>query len=395
MTWISRRFHLLLLIGITTAAVLLRLHSLDAYAPWFDEALCYFQSQELAPLLNGASLSNNPPLFYLLLYSWGSICRDYVFLRLLSVFFGAAAVPLVYLLGRQLRSPGAGLWAALLLACSPLHVYYSQQIKMYALNCCMVLLAAVVAGRCADRPSTGLLAALSVTGAAMLYLHYYLFLPVLMVGCYIAISQFHEERRIGRAVWFGALVTLLYVPWLLVFFESHLGTTVDYVTTYIPRPGIRSLFYTLKNFAAGFHSFRVVYWPAALMVVAGCLAGLVRLVRDRALHWLLPWLLSVPPIAIVFILSQWYPMYLDRYLLYALPPLLLITAHGYGRSRRWRMMPAVLVLLEIVSLPGVYNSRIPFLHHIPGEHERKPVKEAVAYLRQASAPADLVVHCCR
>jgi 4-amino-4-deoxy-L-arabinose transferase-like glycosyltransferase len=65
-------------------------------------------------------------------------------LRLPSVLFSAASIPLVYLLGRRLVSPAAGLLAALLLAVSDLDIASAQSARMYSMFSFFVLLSLVL-----------------------------------------------------------------------------------------------------------------------------------------------------------------------------------------------------------------------------------------------------------
>ncbi len=61
--------------------------------------------------------------------------------RGLSVLFGVLTVPLIYGVAWQLfRRRLAGLLAALLLAVSPLHIWYGQETRMYTLLIFLCLL---------------------------------------------------------------------------------------------------------------------------------------------------------------------------------------------------------------------------------------------------------------
>jgi uncharacterized membrane protein len=61
---------------------------------------------------------------------WG---RGEAFVRFPSAIVGAFSILLILLLGRNLLSRPAAWLAALLLAVSPTHVWYSQEARMYAL----------------------------------------------------------------------------------------------------------------------------------------------------------------------------------------------------------------------------------------------------------------------
>src|SRR5471030_1173670 len=97
---------------------------------WLDEAT--------SAMTTRMSLSNfftkfmpgdfHPPLYYLLLRLWTLFFgSSEVALRSLSVLFGVATVYVLYLLGKELIGKKTGIIAAILLATSGLHIYYSQE----------------------------------------------------------------------------------------------------------------------------------------------------------------------------------------------------------------------------------------------------------------------------
>ena len=76
---------------------------------------------------------SNPPLYYVLAWAWAkAFGTGEVGLRSLSALFGAATVPVAYLIGRELASRRAGLIAAALVAVNPMLIWYSQEARSYA-----------------------------------------------------------------------------------------------------------------------------------------------------------------------------------------------------------------------------------------------------------------------
>ena len=77
---------------------------------------------------------SNPPLYYVLAWAWSKLFgTGAVGLRSLSALFGAATIPIAYLIGRELLSRRAGLIAAALVALNPMLIWYSQEARSYAL----------------------------------------------------------------------------------------------------------------------------------------------------------------------------------------------------------------------------------------------------------------------
>ncbi len=79
------------------------------------------------------------PLYLLIEYYWNCyVNASPLALRLLSLLFGLAVLPVTFLLGKHLYGPVAGLIAMGCVALSPIHVQFSREIRMYGL---MTLLA--------------------------------------------------------------------------------------------------------------------------------------------------------------------------------------------------------------------------------------------------------------
>ncbi len=122
---------IILLLGI-----LLRLVNLSQ-SFWIDEATSAVVARDfsLLKILNEFSPGDfHPPLYYLVLKGWVSVFGvSEISVRLLSVGFGVATVLLLYLVTKRLFSKRVGIISSLLLSLSPLHIYYSQEARMYAM----------------------------------------------------------------------------------------------------------------------------------------------------------------------------------------------------------------------------------------------------------------------
>ena len=104
--------------GLTLLAAILRISFLDAKSLWMDEGMtaCRVGSglRNLVSILLHAEM--NMCAYYLMMHAWIAHAGNSEFvLRLPSVVFDTATVPMVYLLGKELGSRRAGLIAALML----------------------------------------------------------------------------------------------------------------------------------------------------------------------------------------------------------------------------------------------------------------------------------------
>ena len=84
---------------------------------------------------------STPPLYYILAWEWSKFFGlGEVGLRSLSALFGAATIPVAYLIGRESAGRRAGLMTMAFVAFNPMLIWYSQEARAYAL---VVLLCAV------------------------------------------------------------------------------------------------------------------------------------------------------------------------------------------------------------------------------------------------------------
>ena len=114
----SKWLSCLALLAITIFAAWLRLHRLADHNLWSDEAFSInFVHMPWARFWKVSwSREGNMLLYYLLLRGWVHLGSSEFVVRLLSVIFGLAAIPMMYFLGRDLFSRATGLIAAALLA---------------------------------------------------------------------------------------------------------------------------------------------------------------------------------------------------------------------------------------------------------------------------------------
>ena len=111
----------------------LRFYNLSNKVVWYDEAdsiasstrtIVFYQDRELI----------YKPLYFILLKLWIYLFGvSALWLRMFSVILGTASVYFFYLLGREIFEEKLGLLSAFLLAISPFHIYYSQQIRQFTL----------------------------------------------------------------------------------------------------------------------------------------------------------------------------------------------------------------------------------------------------------------------
>ena len=194
---------------------------------WLDEATSVLVARDFSysEIITKFSPGDfHPPLYYLLLKVWiGLVGSGEVAVRMLSIIFGVATVYVTYAIGKNVYSRFVGLIAAMLLATSPLHIYYSHEARMYSLETLLasVCVLAFVRILTAKRPSVLSFALFSMSCILLIYTDY---LPVLLFGSFVfflLISKQDYWKKYKKAwLYCGFVIFLSVLPWLPIFLNQ-------------------------------------------------------------------------------------------------------------------------------------------------------------------------------
>ena len=131
----------LIILGV---AVSLRLLFIQ-YDVWYDEACSWFTAVQSFPKGIMNNLFNldlqHTPLYFFLLHFWIKLFGDSeVAMRSLSLIFGIATVPMVYVVAKKITSAINATLVTAVVAVAPLLVFFSVEIRMYPIVVFLVLL---------------------------------------------------------------------------------------------------------------------------------------------------------------------------------------------------------------------------------------------------------------
>ncbi len=388
------------LVPILLLAFLLRVQGLAAQGFWYDEGSSVaLAGQSLPQILLGKF--DHPPLYHLLLGVWIRLAGNSEFgARYLSVALGLLVVALGGALASALLGRRAGAIAALLLAVSPIEVWYAQEARMYALLGALTLASSICLVRLMGgegRPRLWLYYTLA--NVAAIYTHYYGALILLAQAAWVLLHLAgRRDWRLARA-WVLAQVglALALVPWLPVVWMYWRAANATYW------PGQLSWQYVVAQTGLGFAgagltvSDRIalpLIVATAGLAVLGLLYGALR--REARLGTALLAILIVVPLAAFCGFVHDRPKFSPRYLLVVVPALLGLAAAGVAalwpaRVRRWhqalRLGLAMLVaggLAAGSAYAATNGARDPALG-------RDDLHGAAAFLTQAVAPDEAVI----
>jgi hypothetical protein len=334
-------------------------------------------------MLELTAVDIHPPLYYLLLHLWIRLFGSGIIpVRLLSVLIGTATVPLLYAAARRLAGHRSGVLAAFLLAVSPFHIYYSQEVRMYGL----VTLLGVAAlyfvirwdagnGKWQSGPWIGYV----LTATSAIYTTYYAAFLLLGLNAVMLLRRMRtgrSARKLRSWLWAQLAVLVLFLPWLW-YAGGKLITYVRYKVGVEGDPSFGPLAYLARHLAAFTWGHAEGYlaewwWAGLLPLIALLLAlGLVRWRQrtDQEVDKKASQRRLALPLVIIIAVTLIYgfavnlalpfnPPRSERLLLLALPAYLMLVTMGIlvlARYRRWlaAATAGLFVLSALVSL-GLY-----------------------------------------
>jgi hypothetical protein len=220
---VPRRFALTLGV-IAIAAAALRLCRLGFFSYGLDEILQAYWIHGSWKFFWGSLRFDafHPPLDYVLDKLLETLHPSDAVRKLPAVAWGVGTVVAFGFLLRRRGSPAAGLTAACLLAFSPFHVRYSQELRPYSLALLLLCLSLLALDRFLERQTALRLGALYLATLATAYTLYLAALVLAIAAFALLLEDLRSpdpaRRRAARRglAWspaFGAVLWIGYLPW--------------------------------------------------------------------------------------------------------------------------------------------------------------------------------------
>ncbi|MCL4691038.1 MAG: glycosyltransferase family 39 protein [Candidatus Hydrogenedentes bacterium] len=327
----SRGVAFAVLAGILILGFGLRIYRLGDECIWLDEVVSYpyLDLPTLGAYLEEVRSHDPPmsPLYFTLQYYWARVVGDSVTaVRSLSIVFGLASIVLVYVLGVVLYNRSAGLVAALCTAMAIPHVYYAQEVRVYALLQCLALGSMLTLALALRRGGRRWWIAHAACNALILTTHLFGVLLIVAQGCYLIAVH---GRRWRMWLGWGCAHAAMLAPFLIRVNRLR-GDALDQAISFIPEPSLRWLLNTYCVYYPGvdawggrLHAIGPVVGVLALLAVMGTAAIVAdrrnpgnTLLRTDTFVLLTLWYL-LPPF-LLFVLSYAVtPSFVERYTLYS------------------------------------------------------------------------------
>ena len=328
----------------------LRFYGLNFQSLWFDELHSIVPTDPANTLLSVIEYSkkDQPPAFFIYLYSVFQLFgyNEWVG-RAASALLGVLAIPVMYFLGREVRSNSVGIFAALLTSFNYMHIYYSQELRFYSMAFLLTALSFLFLIKAFKSEKLIYFIFYVVFTTALLYTHYYglvIYAAQVLIFFFLLLYK-RDKKFILSALVSGIAVGVFFLPWMPVI-QSDLAITSFWIRK--PEPTfLAGYFYDYfgKDVIVTAVFIVLLFYYARYRLRNSSQDSSSKAVEAIVLGWLafsyvIPYVKSVigPPMLYI------------RYTIVSLPAWLLILSLGWDeiRALKWRNGITLIVCLSMV-----------------------------------------------
>lgn len=378
---------LLLITAVLLTGYALRIYHLDAKDIWVDEA--YLWSFARLPVVESVLLgfatgpinSNADPLCNILLHFWIELTGESLFaLRFFSVLVNLMGVAYLGRVTVRIFGKKAGRAALAIGALAPLWVFYSQEIRPYALTPTLMLIMVDAVLQIGQGDSRRVRPWLwLVLGEALsLYAHGFMAFGVIGINLWLGLLWLRELHRPGRWIWLRNWIIsqIAALALLSPSIPIYLARTGGFTNPFVP-PVSGPLFANeLWAYFMGIPreqaaDFIPMHWlaVAALVLILIALAVSLRRRAARPLADLVWLVLGISGLAFAYALRD--PSVHPRYLVFLTGPLfvvlgvLAVDVWEAGARKRWlgALLALAILLISILGITNLHMGRYSGYRH--------------------------------
>ncbi len=352
--------------GVVFIGFIIRLINLNQ-SLWLDEAINIMASHDnsLWQMISQYALADfHPPGWFIILWVINHIFGySEIVSRFPSLIFGTISIYLIYIVAKKIFNDRVGILSAVFLSINGLHIFYSQEARMYSFATCAVLLNIYFFLKLIKKEnySQFLYAISAVLVLSSDYLSYLIFFPQFIY------LFFYERQAIKRWVISlipGAMVFLIWLPFFYQQLNIGLQTAVNLSTWNavvggfsLKQPGL-----TFIKFIIGRISFddKTLYYGAMILICSFfsslILFGIKKKLRQSTL--VLMWLII--PFVLAWVISLLLSILSYFRVLYLLPAFLILIALGINEIISSRLknitLSFVIIIFSVSSTIYLMNS---------------------------------------
>ncbi|MEO8612578.1 MAG: glycosyltransferase family 39 protein [Chloroflexota bacterium] len=345
------RHYWILGLALIFVIVIFYVHHIQTTYMIDDEYLVYrFTRGTLAETIDYlANRDVHPPFWFSFFWVWRRLVGESDFAgRMQAILFSMITLSVVYQLGRRwFRAARFGLFSVAILGVSSLFLWYSLEIRPYALAMLLASLSMLAFQRWLNLRTRRAAIFYAVSLAALLYIHYFLLLFILAQVVYFLLQR-PSRQLLQQGLGVMLLAFLLWSPWFPSFVTQFQHIRAVELASGAARGAAGSSATTEPTSFESIWSLVQLATNGQVGLYAGLLlVGAIYGWRKRNFWLALAWALGVPVIA--FGLNFFVAVYAPRYVVNFVIGLALVLGAGLA-FLPWRWRWGALMLFAGISL---------------------------------------------
>ncbi|MGV8086217.1 MAG: glycosyltransferase family 39 protein [Candidatus Woesearchaeota archaeon] len=359
-----------IIILILFLAAIVRIVDISNESYWVDEILTIRQGQATASTLNlYLEGEMHMPLYIFLMWGWIHIFGiSEIATRIFSAIFGIFSVYIIYLIGKKLFNKKIGIYSSLILALSPIAVYYSQEARLYSMFMFIVLLSFYTFILYLEKGERKYLIWYIIINILMLYTNIFAFVVLGIHALWVLIKNRLRLKEIVIALAISVLSLIPIIMRIAVQYSNFDKSDKSWLL-----PSIDKIIMMLIHYAGGI-GLLIVECVIIILGIFFCRrknkvinnnintknyttkktknyntknkTGNTDAENKNNILILIAW--AIIPIIMVFILSIIQPLYHERYLLFTLPAYILIISF-YISEFKYSYQKILIILIILLS----------------------------------------------
>ncbi|MEK7526466.1 MAG: glycosyltransferase family 39 protein [Patescibacteria group bacterium] len=325
---------------------------------WLDEATSATVAKHLSftDIISKFSPGDfHPPLYYLTLKLWTLPFGVNEFsARSLSIVAALATIYFTYLIGKTYFEKNTGLMAAILLAVAPLHIYYSQEARMYSLQTLFVTMSVYFFVKLTKKHHLGHWLLFSLTLVLVGMTDY---LPLFIIPVFFVYSLVNKKgisfiSKLILSLLPLAAVFAVWSPTLITQINSGLSVAGSSAVWWrvLGKSSIKELALVPIKFMVGRITFDNKFVYALLVTFVGAIYGyLLVKTKQHLAKTSLVWLWLLLPIGLIFLVGFKVSVFSYFRLVFVLPALYLLLAFGLAKVKE-NVFPLVFMAILLVNI---------------------------------------------
>ncbi|MFO0478954.1 MAG: glycosyltransferase family 39 protein [Bacteroidota bacterium] len=351
---------------------------IDYASFYYDEIISvHSASLDFGHIKHVSEWDNNPPFYYYCLSVWIKLINDSEFtVRLLSVIFSALAAGFVYILANNLFNKTSAIISSFLFLSSDILYFYSHEARAYSLALLLSLISTYYYFKLKDNYSYVFMFALGFVNFLIIYTHY---ISGVIIFFQVILGFIYFEKK--QKLLFSYSVFLLIGLILLRFTKKQFLLIIAFNSKEKTFWLQTSNYKYLKEVMGEFLLNQYLVIPFLIIIFLCILILKINNYKSMNFEVLYFSLISLGSIIFVFVLGKITPIFLDRYLIFSIPFILILVAFSLSFIKK-KIIPISFSIIVFIFLSFKINYKTP---------KSMDYRSAVNLIKKIKVNSDLII----